>query len=438
MPRELHPLVLPRPAAGPPVLPRLPEAERYVLPNGLRVVAAPRAGIPQVVVRLVLPAGGAADPPGRYGTAALVGHLIKEGTTGRGAEALNARIDLLGAAINASVGHDFAEIEAVLLSDTLVEGIGLLAEIVTRPSFPPAEVERVRAESLDALVARDDEPGNVADDRASLEVFGPVHPYGRPSFGDVAGITAVSRDELAAFHAERYRPGGAFLVITGDFPPDAVRALLGEALGAWTGAAPRVVYPEAPGLPAAAGAHVPVPWPDAAQAEIRVAGRGLDRRAPEWAAGAVANYILGGSTITSRLGANLREAKGWTYGVHSGYSTGLDRGGWGVHTAVDAAVAGAALDEIVGELRRLAEEPPPEAELRRARDAIVLSLPRAFQTPGQVAGRLTTLEAYDLPEDYWQRFAEEVTRVSAEEVVRIAGECFHPDRVVRVVVGGEG
>jgi zinc protease len=428
--------LLPRPVSGPPVAPRLPEADRYTLANGLRVIAAPRQGIPQVVLRVVMAAGGAADPAGRFGTAALVGHLLKEGTLDRGGEALNARIDLLGAALNPSVGHDFAEVEAVLLSDTLAEGVRLLAEVVTRPSFPAAEVERIRAESLDALIARDDEPGNVADDRASREVFGPTHPYGRPSFGDVAGITAVSRDELAAFHAERYRPGGAFLVATGDFEPGLMRALLEEAFGEWSGSAAPVSYPEAPEVPPAAGEVLSVPWPDAAQAEIRLAGRGLERRSPEWAAGAVANYILGGSTITGRLGANLREAKGWTYGAHSGYSSGLVRGGWSAHTAVDAPVAGAAVEEMLGEMRRLMEEPVPAEELQRARDAIVLSLPRAFQTPGQVASRLTTLEAHGLPDDYYQRFTAEVAAVGGEDVARLAASLFHPGRVVGVVVGG--
>jgi zinc protease len=431
------PAILPRPTSGPPVVPRLPEADRYALDNGLRVISAPRAGIPQVVLRVVIPAGGAADPAGRFGAAAMVGHLLKEGTQLHEGDALNARIDLLGAALNPSVGHDFAEIEAVLLSDTVQEGVALLAEVVTRPAFPSSEVERVRAESLDALLARDDEPGNVADDRAALEVFGPVHPYGRPSFGDREGITAVTRDHLAAFHADRYRPRGSFLVVAGDFDPVEMRGLLEEHFGAWSGEVAPVSYPESPGVPASAGRVIDLPWPDAAQAEIRIAGRGLDRRAPDWAAGSVANYILGGSTITGRLGSNLREARGWTYGAHSGFSTGLDLGSWAAHTAVDAAVASDAVEEMLGEMRRLVEEPVPADELGRARDAIVLSLPRAFQTPGQIASRLTTLEAHGLPEDYWQRFAAEVAAVTAEEVTVLAGRLFHPDRVVRVVVRDE-
>jgi zinc protease len=411
--------------------------ERYTLSNGLRVVAARMGGIPQVVLRLVIPAGAAAEPAGREGAAALVGHLLTEGTERRSAQELNARIDYLGALLHAHVGHDFAEVEAVLLRETMREGVELLAEVVTRPAFPASEVERIRNESLDALIAREDEPGNVADDRASVEVFGADHPYGRPSFGTAAGIAAVGRGELVELHARHYRPGGAYLVAAGDFEPGALRETLELAFAPWTGDAPPVEYPVDVDLPpASAGVLVSVPWEDSAQSEIRVSGRGIDRRSPDWVRGAVANYVLGGSTITGRLGANLREAKGWTYGANSAFSAGVARGGWTAHTAVDVEVTRAAVDEMLREMQRLCDDPVPEAELRRARDAMVLSLPRVFETPGQVASRLGTLEAYGLEHDYWQRYPERVQAVTAEDVQRVARERFHPDRVVRVVVGG--
>jgi zinc protease len=425
---------LPAPSIGPPPAPRVPRPERYTLSNGLRVVAARMGELPQVVLRLVVPAGAAAEPHGQPGTAAMVGHLLTEGTELHTAQELNARIDYLGALLHAHVGHDYAEAEAVLLRETLEEGIQLLAEVVTRPAFPDAEVERIRNESLDALVARGDEPGNVADDRTSRAVFGAEHPYGRPSFGTAEGIAAVTRDQLVAFHRGHYRPAGSYLVVAGDFEPGALREMLEAAFEGWTGEAPRVEYPADPTPPA--GEVIVVEWEDAAQSEIRIAGLGIDRRSPDWVRGAVANYILGGSTITGRLGANLREEKGWTYGANSAFAAGVARGGWTAHTAVDVEVTGAAVLEMLNEMRRMAEKPVGEGELRRAKDAMVLSLPRAFETPGQVASRLGTLEAYGLEHDYWERYPAAVQAVTADDVQRIARERFHPDRVVRVVVGG--
>jgi len=424
------------PVPGAPPRPRVPRPERWTLANGLRVVALPRRTIPQVVLRLVIPAGGASDPAEHPGTASLVAHLLTEGTRSMRADELNARLDLLGAAMHALVGHDWAEVEAVLLSETLEEGIALLAEVATRPSFPEVETERVRAESLDALVAREDEPANVADDRAALEVFGTDHPYGRPSFGSAEGIRSVPREALAAFHAERYRPRGAFLVAAGDFDPAELREWLDAAFAGWTGQAPPVPYPSGAPFPANAGRSVAVAWEDAAQSEIRIAGAGVERRSDDWFPAAVANYVLGGSTITGRLGANLREEKGWTYGARSAFHPGLALGGWEASTAVDVEVTADAVAEILLEMRRMTDDVVSEDELRRAKDALILSLPRAFETPSGLAGRFVTVEAFGLPDDYWERYADRIEAVTADDVRRIARACFDPERVVRVVVGG--
>jgi zinc protease len=434
MPPETAPAALPRPRLGPPPAPRVPAPGRYALANGLRVVAAPRAGVPQVVLRLVLPAGSVFEPRGHPGTASLVSHLLTEGTDATSADALHARLDLLGAAVHPNVGHDFAELEMVLLSETLAEGVALLAEIVSRPAFPDDQTERIRAETLDALVARLDEPSNVADDRALLEAFG-AHPYAVPSFGTAEGIGAVPREALAAFHAARYRPEGAFLVAAGDFDPAELAAALEEGFAGWTGAPEAFTRPPDPSRPANAGRLALHPWPDAEQSEIRLIGRGMARRDPDWIRAAVANFLLGGSTITGRLGANLREDKGWTYGVRSAFSSGMQPSGWLAETAVDAEVTADAVAEMVREMRRLMDEPVPGAELRRAKDALMLSLPRMFETPGGVAARLSTLEAYDLPRDWWERFPAAVEAVTAADVQRIAREHFDPDGVVRVVVG---
>jgi zinc protease len=428
--------VLAPPTLGPPPAPRVPTPQRWTMANGLRVVSAPRHGVPQVVLRLVLPAGSAADPRGHEGAASLVGHLVAEGTATLAAEELHARLDLLGAAVHPHVGHDFAEIELVLLSETLREGVGLLAEMASRPSFPEHETERIRAESLDALIARHDEPANVADDRAGLEVFGAAHPYGIPSFGTEKGIRGVPREALQAFHAARYRPGGAFLVAAGEFDPAELREALETAFSGWAGDADPIAYPPVPLAPAAAGTLVFQRWEDAAQSEIRIAGPGIARRDPEWVRAGVTNFLLGGSTITGRLGANLREDKGWTYGARSAFSAGVVEGGWVAETAVDVAVTADAVSEMLREMRRLAQEPVDEGELRRAKDALMLSLPRMFETPSGVASRLATIEAYGLPHDWWDRFPAEVEAVTVDDVARIARQHFDPDRLVRVVVGG--
>jgi zinc protease len=248
---------------------------------------------------------------------------LPEGTERFGAIALNERLDSLGAALSTRAGHDYTEIDLGLLSETLAEGLGLLAEVAIRPIFPDREVERVRAESLDALEARADEPANVADDRASESVFGPGHPYGRLPLGTIDGVRALRRSSLTDFHRSHYKPDGSVLIVAGDFAESQLRTLLEDAFADWSGSAPERVYP--PALPRAwgAGQVSRVDWKDGTQGEIRVAGLGMARSDNDWIPGAVANFVLGGRTITGRLGSNLREDRGWTYGVRSGFAAGL-------------------------------------------------------------------------------------------------------------------
>ncbi|HET7273762.1 MAG TPA: pitrilysin family protein [Longimicrobiaceae bacterium] len=426
---------LTRPIAGKPPRPRVPGARRSTLSNGLRLATVPRPGLPQVTIRLTIPAGSAADPAEYPGTASLVGDLLTEGTARFTARELNERLDALGASVNVQVGHDFAHIYLVLLSETLREGVDLLGELVIRPTFPSTEVERARAETVDLLASRVDEPANVADDRMSEEIFGADHPYGRLSMGTAAGVQGVPAEVLVDFHRTFYRPGRSFIVAAGDFVEDDLRDALEEAFEPWEGtAANDSAAPHAIPAPTSMK-RVAVDWPDAAQSQIRVGGIGLARKSPDWIPASVANFILGGSTITGRLGANLREDKGWTYGVRSGFAAGLDSGGWAVETAVDVEVAEQAVQEIVNELSRMVTEPVDEADLRRAKDAIILSLPRAFETPGRIVSRLAALMTYDLPVDYWETYAGRVEEVTADEVQRIASQFFDPDRLVRVVVG---
>lgn len=426
--------LIPRPPLGVPPRPRPPQARRGELSNGIRLVTVSRRTLPQVGIRLVLPTGATADPPERHGLAALTGSLLTEGTRSLSSDAFNRRVDRLGMSINVQVGHDFTEIDLLLLRETVTDGLDLLAEILTAPAFPEREFQRVRAESIEALQARLDEPANVADDALAGALFGEDHPYARIPLGRIDDVASLTREDIVAFHHAYFRPAGAVLLAAGDIEEEAFAEMLEQKLGGWQGSPDRGVSPIWT-MPAQRRQRVDLPWPDPQQAEIRVGGAGMRRDAAEWIPAALANYLVGGSTITGRLGANLREDKGWTYGVRSGFSGTVQTGAWGIETAVDTEVANAAIDEIVDELEQFCQDPVPEDELRRGKDALILSLPRAFETAGRIVARLATVEIFDLEPDYWERFPDRVEAVTAEEIQRIARTYFDPQRLTVVTVG---
>lgn len=427
--------VLPRPHPGTAPVPSVPRPDRFALRNGLRVVAVQRNDLPQISARLIVPAGSVTDPEQAQGTASLVGALLTEGTGSLSAVELNERIDRLGAALCTRVGHDFAEIDLALLSETLDEGMQLLASIVSDAAFPAEEFERVRSEALDALESRLDEPANIADDRVALALFGPGHPYGRLPLGTIAGVERLERQRLIDFYHARFRPAGSLLIIAGDLDSGTLQSILETNFAGWTGRVDPACYPASLPGPIAPSRLIEVEWEDAAQAEVRMAGIGMGRDCEDWIAAAVANYILGGSTITGRLGANLREDKGWTYGVRSSFAAGREAAGWIIETAVDAAVSLDALHEIEREVRSIVEHPVSAEELERARESLILSLPRAFETAGRTVARLATVEAFGLEPDYWELFPERVRAVSAGDIEAVSAQYFAPEALVRIIVG---
>jgi zinc protease len=423
---------LPLPQLGAPPAPRVPLPHRWELARGVRGVLVPRPGLPQVGLKILLPAGAVHDPTELPGLASMTARMLTEGTDSRNAEEFARRLDTLGASMHVQAGHDFTELVAVFLSETADEVLELVGEVLSAPAFDAEEMERLRQESIEALESRYDEPANLADDRTATTLFG-SHPYGRLVMGDISSLRAMTPGDLRSFHDARLRPRGAVLIAGGDLEVERFTDRLERALEGWSGAPRAAGHPGSPPLPRP-GREV-VQQPGAAQAEVRVASPGMPRSSPDWIPALVANHILGGSTITGRLGANLREDKGWTYGARSHFAAAVDSGGWVAEAAVDSEVAGQAMEEILGEMERMVREPVEAGELSRAREALVLSLPRAFETPGRIVSRFATLEAFGLPLDYWERFPAAVAAVDVETVQRIAREHFDPSSAVCVRVG---
>jgi zinc protease len=174
--------------------------------------------------------------------------------------------------------------------------------------------------------------------------------------------------------------------------------------------------------------------PGAVQSELRIGHPGVPRKTPDYAELVVANAVLGG-TFTSRLNLNLRERRGFTYGVRSRFAFRRGPGPFTVGTAVDTEVTAEAVREAVGEIARYVDEGPTEEELASARDYIAGVFPLRLETTGQVAGRVAELLVYDLPEDAWTRYREEIRAVEVETAHRAIARAVRPDQLTVVVVG---
>jgi predicted Zn-dependent peptidase len=409
---------------------RVPEQKHFALSNGLRVRLVEYRRLPIVALNLVVGAGGARDPAKQPGLASFTAAMLTEGTKARSATRISDEVGFLGASISAGAGPDSASLGGATLAKHLPAYLDVFADVATNPAFPKADFERVQDQRLVTLLQQRDQPQAIAS-RAFAPVFWGAHPYGHYMLGTEASVKATGPKDLAAFHERYWRPGNAELVVVGDVSEADLRPLLERTLGKWK---PGVkIAPIAPAPAASPRRVVLLEKADAPQSYLLLGMPGLLRSSDEFVAASVAFQVLGGG-MASRLFRNLREDKGYTYGIYARGDSRLLAGVSFVVGSVKADVTGAALKELLRELGRLRDEPVSPEELEDAKNALVLGLPADFATAGAIAGRLGELAVYGLPDDYWNRYAENVRKVTPEDVRRFAARRLDPARLTVVMV----
>jgi zinc protease len=418
------------PPVGPPRAVQLPQLMRHTLSNGLPVLVARHAEVPTVQVLLLIGSGSAADPKARPGTAAMAADMLDEGAGTRNALELADALDWLGADLGTGASWDASSVRMHVPVRRLAEALPLMADIALRPTFPSAEMERLRKEALTNLLQLRDEPRSLGAVALSRAVFGD-HRYGRMATGDGASLTALTVEELRKFHGEHYRPGNATLIVVGDVLPSIVETLE-SVFGSW----PKGGGPPAP-LPVPAAVKERAIWlvdrPGAAQSVVRVGQTGPDRKTPIHPSLEVMNTLLGG-LFTSRLNDNLRETHGYAYGASSGFSFRRVGGSFSAAADVQTPSTAPALAEMVKELERI-RTPAADDEVARARSYLAMSYPEEFETPGEVAGKLAELFVYGLPPETFEQYVPRVLAVDAKEMQQAAEATLDPTRMVIVVVG---
>jgi len=422
------------PAAAKPKALALPAAQSFQLANGLTVIHSPKAGLPLVSASLVLRAGQGANPAERLGLAGFVAAMLPEGTTTRSAQQIAEAADALGATLTAQAGSEDARIDFSGLKASARDGFELLADVALHPAFAAPEIERQKAQRLAALAQQREQAPLLANAVGNRAVYGEGHPLAENALGTEASIKAVDAAALRAFWQAHYRPERAALVVAGDLGEAELRALVEPLFGAWKGegAAPAAA-PLPPARPIAARTVV-VDKPGAPQTALAVVAPGPFAAAPDAAAIKVMNAALGG-LFTSRINNQLREVKGYTYGIYSGYAMGRERGQFGIRGSVRTDVTGPALVDMWKEIAAMRAKPMGAAELNRVRNAQLLSLPGQFDTNGAVVSGYAGNWAAGLPLDAITALPGKYAAVTSAAAFKAAQQHLDPARLIVVAVG---
>ncbi len=420
------------PKPGPASALHLPVPGKFKLSNGLTVLYSERPGLPLVAANLVLHAGSGINPVDRPGLASITARMLQQGTTTRSALQIADRAADLGATLNSGAGTDTTGISTRSLSRNFPDALELLADVALHPSFPQAEIERVRSERLTWIVQEKDEPSALATRVLTGALYGPRHTYGYPDIGTTESIKAISREDLVHFWQQNYFPDDAALVVTGNIKLAALKPLLEKQFSAWKPGRPA---PAAVGSPETTDAKlILVDRPGAPQTTLVCFSMGLQRSTPDYVPVEVMNTDLGG-LFSSRINMNLREAHGYTYGAGSAFVYHRAPGPFLVFSDVRTDVTAPATTEIFNELKRMRETQMTPAELLLSKDSIARSLPGRFERGTEAAGTFAELFTYDLPLDYFSTLPERINAVTVEQAQAMAQKYIQPEKTIVLAVG---
>lgn len=419
------------PAAGPAPRLELSDYEQFSLDNGLQVIVVENHKLPRVSFQLLVDV-----PPvkeGEYaGTAELAGEMLGRGTKTRSKAQIDETIDFIGADFSTSATGMFG---ACLTKhqDKLLE---VMADVLLNPAFPEEEFGKVQKQRLSGLAYQKDNADFIAGNVSEVLRYGKGHPYGE--IITEKSLQAITAERCKTYYDAYFKPNISYLAIVGDIKLEGARKIAEKYFAKWEKGEVSKEFFRRPEPPAQAQLNF-VNKAGAVQSAIRITYPvNLKPGTEEAIVANLANTILGdGGLLGSRLNSNIREDKGYSYGVSSTLMYDPYIGYFSAGGSVRNEVTDSAIVQFLYEMNRLREEPVTEAELASIKNYIYGKFARALEQPQQVASFALNTARYKLPEDYYATYLEKTAALTPEDVLNGARKYLLPGQAHIVVVGNQ-
>jgi zinc protease len=407
---------------------------RSTLDNGVVVLAKRTRTTPAVTINIALKAGSIYDPSDAPGAMYLLSKFIDRGTERRSADDIAEALDRRGISLGITVTRHLFSFICTCLADDFRDIMELLGEIVRTPSLPDAELATRKREVITMLRQDEDNPGVRATESLMELLYPPPHPYGRRSKGTVEIVEGLTRDRLAALHAERFAPGKMTVVTVGDVDVDESQSIIERVFGDWTPARP-ADGPVSRLDSVDKRRRVNIPMMNKAQADIAYGFTTLTRSDPDYYACWLMNHAFGQYSMSGRLGDSIRERQGMAYYAYSSLDASLMEGPLLIRAGVSASNIDRAVASIDEEIRKLTTDGLTQKELDDSRRFLIYAMPRALETNAGIANYLQTEEFFTLGLDYDLRVPELLRGVTLDHANAVARKFLSVDRATVVIAG---
>ena len=411
----------------------LPAIQKALLLNGLAVWLVEKHDLPLVTLNLVIQAGSDHDPMDKPGVATMTAETMDAGTKMLDALQISEKLNYIGATMMFRASVDGTTAMLSTLTKHLDEALRVFTDVISNPTFPQREFERLRKQRLTTLIQQKDRAATIATLAFAHVLYGSGHPYGNDASGTEQSLTALTRDDLQKFYSSYYRPNNATLIVVGDVTMKDITALLDNGFAQWKDAPlPSITIPPAP----ARGSRLVylIDKPGAPQSEIRIGYPALARSTVDFFPVTVMNRLLGGQ-FSSRLNLNLREKHGYTYGARSAFSFNKHAGPFIASSGVTSTKTDSSVHEFLYEIDRMFKEGLTPEELEFSKRGLTGNFALNFETPAQVAGSLVNLVLYGLPDNYYSTYLSNINGVTLDDVKRVAAKYLDSSKMAIVIVG---
>ncbi|HIK05083.1 MAG TPA: insulinase family protein [Trichormus sp. M33_DOE_039] len=407
--------------------------QQFSLTNGLRVLLLPDRNVPAINLSGQVDAGSEFDGNLQAGLAGLTASNLINGTKTRDALTLARTLEDRGASLSFGAGREGVTISGQGLSANLPILVQTLADVLQNASFPNDQLELSRQRALTSLKVQLDDPSGLGRRVFQQAIYPENHPF--HSFPTAQSLKSITRDDVLRFYRNHYRPDTTTLALVGDFDPAQVKDLLNQSLGKWQaiGQPPNLKLPTV-SLPTTV-TRINRAIPGKAEAVTYLGYNAISRKDPRYYAALVLNQILGGDTLSSRLGTEVRDRLGLTYGIYSGFAAGVNPGPFLIQMQTAPQDSDQAIASTLALLKQLREQGITEAELNTAKRSITNNYPVNLANPSDVSSIILENAILGLPPAEIRDFPQRIQSITMADVQQAIQDLIKPQNLVIVTTG---
>jgi zinc protease len=410
-----------------------PQVEQHTLDNGMRIFFVEDHELPVITMYALVKTGGIYEPEDKIGLAIITSEVMRTGgTTTRSADEINETLEYLAASVEVDIEEELGSVELWTLKKNVDTSLEIFADVMMNPAFDQAKVDLAKNQMLEIIRRRNDSPEEIRSREFMRVVYGKMHPLAR--IPQIDTITAITRDDLVAFHQTYFHPNNVMLAVTGDFEPTEMIQKLNTTFQDWKPA--EITFPEVETVAYEFFPSVNLIHKDVEQTNLAIGHLGIKADNPDYPAVRVLDLILGSGGFSSRLFQKVRNEMGLAYSVGSYLGAGTrDYGVFLVFCGTRNDAVHEAIAIILDEITRLTETEVSEEEVQAAKNQYLNSFVFKFATVNDIVQRKMYYEYVGYPSDFLETFRNSVMNVTKTDVFRVAKHYLHPDKMVILAVG---